>query len=199
MVKSRLIRATAVAAASAGLIVGFTGLAGASSGSITGPTGPDSTNKVIGKSSLNIKIHNHNDLSLGNSNSQSAWTGSASVKHNTTGGDATSGDAANDNVTALNVHVTNSMPDLQGVADCGCNGGGDITGPTGPDSLNLVVSKSSVKVDVNNTNNVSLDNSSSQTAKSGKASVSGNTTGGDATSGAASNSNATTLSVTLSN
>lgn len=198
MTTSRILRAAAVGITSIGLVAGLSGIAGASSGSITN-TGPDSTNKVITKSSLELDVHNHNNISLANSSDQDAYTGRASVSHNTTGGDATSGDAENNNSTDVSVSVTNHTPSLQGSSDCGCAGSGGSIDTTGPDSYNLILTKNSMNVDVHNYNDVSIANSSEQDATSGKASVSGNTTGGDATSGNASNTNETTLSVTISN
>jgi hypothetical protein len=70
---------------------------------------------------------------------------------------------------------------------------------TGPNSNNVITSNQSVNTAITNTNNISLTNSNSQSATSGNASVSGNTTGGSATSGDADNSNATDLSVLVDN
>ena len=52
---------------------------------------------------------------------------------------------------------------------------------------------------VNNYNNVTVNNSNTQSATSGNARVSNNTTGGNATSGGASNSNSPSNTVTISN
>jgi hypothetical protein len=68
---------------------------------------------------------------------------------------------------------------------------------TGPDSG--VTMSSSNQVTVTNNNSVSITNTNHQTAVSGDATVSGNTTGGSATSGNASNSNTTDISVSIDN
>ncbi|MDB5187072.1 MAG: hypothetical protein JWM07_544 [Candidatus Saccharibacteria bacterium] len=70
-------------------------------------TGPDSVNRVNFDSRTNIDIQNDNNLYVHNDNNQTASSGDATVKHNTTGGDATTGDATNTNMTSVKFNVTN--------------------------------------------------------------------------------------------
>jgi len=174
-----------------------TGVAAANAGSIDG-TGPDSYNKVSSESRSTRKAENNNRVRVENNNPQSAYTGDASVRHNTTGGDATSGDAANDSLLRATVRLNNGGSSAAAFAG-GSNGGasGDISN-TGPDSYNKVEFKASEYVKVQNNNDVKVQNNNTQKASSGDAKVSGNTTGGSATSGGASNisTNETTVEIT---
>lgn len=193
--KKQILRYSAIAMATAGLAVG---VAAASSSIDT--TGPDSTNKVEVSSYNKAELKNKNNLGVNNNNDQDADTGYAKVKGNTTGGDATSGDAENSNDTSTDVSVDNGA--------CGCiadffggngsTGGGSIEN-TGPKSYNKIEISSTNKLEVSNYNNVSVNNNNNQNASTGSASVYHNTTGGDATSGSASNHNSTSTSVSISN
>lgn len=70
---------------------------------------------------------------------------------------------------------------------------------TGPDSVNVVKEKTSSRVRVKNTNNLSASNVNDQSSRTGKAGVYHNTTGGDARTGAASNANSLSISATVDN
>lgn len=70
-------------------------------------TGPDSYNSVKFHYSSNLDVNNNNSVNVTNNNDQYARSGSASVKHNTTGGDAVSGSATNTNSTSTSVHISN--------------------------------------------------------------------------------------------
>jgi hypothetical protein len=70
-------------------------------------TGPDSYNSVKFESRSSVDIDNDNDLYVSNHNYQTASSGDATVKHNTTGGDATTGSASNENTTTVRFDVTN--------------------------------------------------------------------------------------------
>ncbi len=70
---------------------------------------------------------------------------------------------------------------------------------TGPDSTNIIRAGSGNSFRSTNNNNVSLINRSSQSARSGNATVSDNTFGGSAVSGNASNNNSTSTNVQISN
>ena len=191
-----LLRKAATVATAASIAVGgVAGVAGAS-GAITN-TGPHSTNKVINKDNSSWSKTNNNNVGVANTSSQSAYSGSAKVKWNTTGGDATSGMASNDNSVSTTVGITNSGG---GSGSGGAVFGGDNSiDTTGPKSTNKVINVDNSTVTLQNNNTVSVSNTSSQTATSGNASVSGNTTGGSATSGDATNTNSTTTSITISN
>lgn len=79
---------------------------GSNSGSINN-TGPDSENKVKFDSDVNIDVDNHNYVHVDNDVSQKARSGDAEVKHNTTGGSATSGSVSNTSTSSFTVRVTN--------------------------------------------------------------------------------------------
>jgi len=192
--KKKLLRLSAASAMALSL---STGVAAANSGSI-GYSGPDSTNKVEFRNVERNRVDNNNRVSVKNNNPQSAYTGDARVKHNTTGGDATSGDATNDSLLRATVRLNNSS---SSAAALGSSDGGDNSGVldhTGPGSYNKVSSSNYVSNKVENDNNVWVQNNNSQHASSGDAKVSGNTTGGNATSGNASNisTNETTVEIT---
>jgi hypothetical protein len=70
-------------------------------------TGPRSDNSVRFESRSTVNIDNNNDLRVTNNNTQRATSGDASVTDNTTGGDATTGDASNSNTTTIRFDVTN--------------------------------------------------------------------------------------------
>ena len=196
MIKKTLYRAAAATVLGMSLV---TGIAAADTGNIN-TTGPNSSNKVESKVKNHVHLNNNNNIGVGNSNSQSAYTGDAKVKHNTTGGDATTGDAMNANSTSVMATVSNTASSAAAAASA--SGGGQASGSisnTGPDSYNKVESSVHNDLTINNNNNISVSNSSTQTATSGDARVSGNTTGGDATSGNASNTNTSTFSFNVSN
>lgn len=192
----RLARATIAAVTVLGL--GVPGIVGATSS--IGTTGPDSTNTIETKEKNKWTVKNNNNLSLDSSAKQTADTGSAKVKDNTTGGDATSGDASNDNTVSAAVDIDNSGSSTP-PAGFGSGGtlGGSIDGPTGPDSTNTITETLKNTVKVTNNNNVSISNSVSQSATSGDATVKHNTTGGDATTGDASNTSSSTFELTVTN
>ncbi len=185
--------------ASLGLVMGMAGFASAASGTID-TTGPDSTNRVTHKTYNSKKVRNNNNIQASNQNSQSAHTGSAKVKHNTTGGDARSGAAANSNALNASLTVNNAAGAGGGAATPAStsNSTGTIRN-TGPDSVNVVREKVVNKVRVTNNNDITVSNTNSQTATSGDAKVYDNTTGGDAVSGNASNTNSTTMTFSVTN
>ncbi len=192
----KLLRYAAVAVMGLAL---STGVAGAASSSID-TTGPDSTNKVEFKNRHYTRVTNNNDLSATNNNPQSAYTGDADVKKNTTGGDATTGNAKNDSLLSVDANVDNSGS----LCDClGGNGSGhDDEGTienTGPDSYNSIKFNNESTVKVTNNNHIAVTNNNSQKASTGDASVYKNTTGGNATSGDAENISTTELSLTVTN
>lgn len=162
-------------------------------------TGPGSINKIKGKNIVKCKVINKNTVVVANDSTQTTKTGKAKVSWNTTGGSAASGDATNTNETTVELGVTNGPTDS---CSCGCNAVLTLDGSidnTGPGSINLISFLNVNKQKFVNTNDVTVVNSSDQSATSGKATVSGNTTGGSATSGDASNTNSTGLVVSVSN
>lgn len=188
----RLLRYAATTATTLAIATGgVAGIVGASSVSNSGPDG-----HVTIHASNHQKTENNNNTTAGNSNSQVADTGNVKVHENTTGGDAASGGAMNEN--SLDATVTNDN-----TGSCGCLGGSgglgdgmnvDNSGPDGKIKIDLTN-----KVKVTNNNNTNISNSNSQVATTGDVKVSDNTTAGNATSGDASNSNSTTITVSNSN
>lgn len=186
---------------SVGLVVGLAGFAGATSGSI-GTTGPDSNNEIKHESTSRVEVKNHNKLHLMNQNEQEASSGEAKTHGNTTGGDAESGSAANMNALDATVEVDNSGSAAglvgNGMGSGGSNNSATISN-TGPDSNNEVKIETKSYVDVSNKNDVHVSNTNEQSAYSGDAKVTHNTTGGSATTGAVSNSNSSSFTVRLTN
>jgi|GEM_PF-1547983 len=90
-------------------------------------TGPDSTNKVTNTTTNTVQVDNDNHLTVTNSNDQTAKTGSASVKGNTTAGSAMSGDATNSNNVSTTIDVGNSSA-LPGSGSGSVSGGGSGSG-----------------------------------------------------------------------
>ena len=140
-------------------------------------------------------------MELDNHTSQRSKTGKAKVSDNTTGGNATSGAASNSNTSTAGLSVTNAA------ATCNHNGnniqtdvvGGALIDQTGRRSYNLISTTNISKVISVNNNDLSVDNETLQNAKSGNATVWGNTTGGAASSGEATNMNSSSVTITISN
>ena len=197
------VRKTATAVAtSLGLVVGFAALAGAAPVSTINTTGPDSINKVRNSTWVDVDVTNHNNLSASNYNHQNAWTGDAHVYDNTHGGSASSGNAMNSNsfhasATVNNSGTAGSLGSISGLV--GGGGGSSSVSDTGPDSYNSVKNTTTVHYDVNNTNNLRVTNTNTQTASSGDASVVHNTHGGDAVSGNASNTTSSSVNFNVTN
>jgi hypothetical protein len=106
---STSVAATVNNAASAGSWAGagsMMGGGGSNSASIT-ETGPDSTNKVEFKDVTKVHVTNNNNVTVSNTNTQSATSGDAKVIGNTTGGNATSGGASNTNTTSTSFTLSN--------------------------------------------------------------------------------------------
>ena len=80
---------------------------GADMGGSIDLTGPDSTNVIENKVNNNVRVNNDNDVRVTNTNDQHASSGDATVYGNTTGGDATSGNASNSNDTSLVLSISN--------------------------------------------------------------------------------------------
>lgn len=70
-------------------------------------TGPESSNKITEVNKVTTTVTNHNDISVTNTNDQSASSGDATVENNTNAGTASSGDATNSNSTNLSINITN--------------------------------------------------------------------------------------------
>lgn len=188
----------ASAAVLAGISIAVPGIVSAHTGSID-TTGPDSHNTASFDETNKTDVKNNNDLMLRNNANQSSYTGDATAKHNTTAGDATSGDASNTNHVGANVSVDNSGSSSMAAATTGSGSSSADISNTGPDSTNKVTVKTENSVKVTNNNNVCVDNNVSQHASSGDVKVSDNTTGGNATSGSASNSSTSDFTLAITN
>ncbi len=192
---SKLLRLGAAGVMS--LSLGAFGVVGAVSGTID-TTGPDSTNEVFSEVILETEVDNETDIEAQNNNPQNAHTGHADVRHNTTGGHAESGAAANDSLLRASVEVDNTA--------CGCDGVemdlGELDAEienTGPGSENVVESTTEVSMSVDNDTYIGIQNNNSQTATTGNAVVEGNTTGGNALTGDASNIGTVELEFSVAN
>lgn len=198
MKKIKLLRAAAVTVL--GLSLGA-GVASAAPGDATiENTGPDSYNSVRYESDRDVDVDNDTDLRVRNHNPQRASSGDATVRHNTTGGDASTGAASNDSLLRVNASVDNSSSSAAALG--GGNGGGSWSGTidtTGPDSTNRITFDSDVDIDVDNDTDINVSNYNHQSAYSGDARVSGNTTGGNATTGDASNISTTDVILNVTN
>lgn len=187
---------------SLGLVVGMAGFASATPGSATiDTTGPRSNNVIRNRVTHRVDVNNNTDIHVDNSNYQDAWTGDATVRNNTRGGDARSGNASNSNSFDANVRVNNTASTAAAVAHLESAGGAGQASisDTGPRSDNRIVSTVRTDVRIDNNTDIAVDNSSTQTATSGNATVQGNTRGGDAVSGSATNTNSTSLTFTVNN
>lgn len=196
------LRATLTSgAASAGLVLGMATFAGATSGSSIDTTGPDSHNSVSHSTRSHVRVQNNNHVSARNTNDQHAYSGDATVTHNTNGGGgATTGEAWNDNSMSARVSVDNSGSGAAAMSAAAMptSSTGSISN-TGPDSRNTITTTASSDVNVTNNNDLCITNNNTQHASTGDATVSNNTNGGSATTGSASNSNSTTLDLTVKN
>jgi len=197
--KKQLYRAAAATVLGLSLT---TGIVAADTGNID-TTGPGSRNTIRTNLDNRTRVTNHNDIDVNNTNHQTARTGSAQVRWNTHGGDATTGDATNDNQTSADISVDNSASTANlgtfGVGGLGGFDNGASISDTGPGSDNRVDTTVRNNVTVENRNDIDVRNTNNQTATSGNATVSGNTFGGDATSGDASNTNSSQFSISVQN
>jgi hypothetical protein len=138
----------------------------------------------------NLTLNNDNNGQINNNIDLDAGSGNATVADNTTGGNATSGnaDAVADVVNMIN-SVIASKQSFLGVVNIYGNLNGNILVPS--DLLNSLLATNGTSsatptntaTTVDNTNNEAINNKIGTTAQSGQASVSDNTTGGSATSG----------------
>ena len=186
---------------SLGLVIGLSGFAGATTGTID-TTGPGSDNRIESDTSYRVDVDNDNNLKVYNDNDQKAWTGDAEVEMNTTGGDAETGAAWNDNAFDAEVVVDNSASVAGALG--GVGGGGTTEHEatienTGPYSDNKVEFESRTNIDIDNNNDLYVHNDNNQYASSGDAEVKYNTTGGNATTGDATNSNSTSVRFEVTN
>lgn len=177
-----------------------TGVAAAATGSLDN-TGPFSDNEIVWENDTDVDIENRTDVNADIRVDQDADSGDAIVKHNTTGGDAESGEVMNESSFDAELSIDNSGSSAAALA-CGCAGGGNDSASidtTGPNSDNKIKFDNNTDVRVDNKTNVRFDLNVDQDADSGDADVWGNTTGGSATTGGASNSSSATFNLSVTN
>lgn len=193
--KKQLIRATAVTVLGLSLTTGL-----AAAGSID-TTGPNSNNDIRSSYDARADVRNNNNLRVDSTTDQFAQSGDATTRTNTDGGDAETGDAENDAEMDASVEVSNdSAADLGSSFGAGAGDGGDASiENTGPRSDNTVRSDTTLRYNVENNNNLTVNNDVVQTAVTGDADVRNNTEGGSATTGDARNSSSSSFSFTVRN
>jgi len=155
-----------------------------------GSSTPTSTTTTTQKA----KVTNNNKIDVNSSNHQYATSGSAQVTKNKMGGDATSGDASNSASLSLQASINNKDSGAALTSAAAVEVTPSMASPHGN-----VTTKTVSDVSLTNNNAVNVITSSSQTAKSGNATVSHNVSGGNATTGDATNTSNTTLSVSVAN
>lgn len=150
--------------------------------------GGDSKNTTTVENSLEANLNN--SQSIINNISLAAQSGNASVKNNTSAGNATTGTASTKlnvlNLTGREVTAANSM--LVFVNVLGTWVGMIVDAPSGATAAaigNGVTNDTTIKNNqvVNGTNTTQITNNISLAAQSGNALISGNTTAGNATTG----------------
>lgn len=154
-----------------------------------------------GGASTQVEHKVKNTVVVDNSVDQKAKTGNATVKGNTHGGHATTGDAENNSEVDIEVAVHNPSSSNTPKAPV-YHGGSSSIHNTGPHSSNYIGSGHghggytySSKV----SNNVSVNNSVSQNASSGNATVAYNTNAGSAVTGNATNDSNASVKVDIAN
>jgi hypothetical protein len=171
-------------------------------------TGSGSTNTATTSCTNNLSVNSQNTGSITNNLDMLAKSGDATVSKNTTGGDATSGDArAELNIVNLINTAIGAGQTFFGIINIFGNLNGDILFPTlhlngevasgtggslvsnsgtGPGSTNDATSTNTNSANVTNANTAAFNNNIEATAQSGTATVDSNTNAGSAKTGAAS-------------
>ncbi len=148
-----------------------------------GNTGPNSNNGInLGSDTMGTFDLFFNGA-ISNNVSSNAQSGNALVQGNTLGGDALSGDA-NALANLLNM-LQSSWLGSSNMATFATTIDGNVVGDLliDPDQLPYAIGSNNSDIDVNASNNGAIDNNIDLAAKSGDATVDGNTEAGDATSG----------------
>ena len=164
---------------------------GVGSGSISN-TGPNSNNSLGGSSTSDLTGNNTTNANVGNALNSTVGSGNAIVIGNTTGGNATSGDAQ---AIANVVNMLQSSSSALGgkTVTFVANLNGDVNGDLliNPAALGTVQSANTAptvgnnNLTLNNQTNAAINNNINLASTSGDATVADNTTGGNATSGSA--------------
>lgn len=146
-------------------------------------TGPGSNNSINSGSNTNGTFDLFFNGSISNNISSNATSGNALVQGNTIGGDALSGDASA--IANLLNMLQSSWIGSSEIASFISNIDGNVYGDLviDPNNLPYAVGSQNSDIDVNVSNNGVIDNNVDLVARSGSATVNGNTEAGDATSG----------------
>lgn len=169
-------------------------------------TGPGSENSINNDSDTDVDITSYDNKSIANNTNLVAESGDATVKENTHGGNATTGNAETNlnvfNMTGQEVLgdrgllvFTNVLGYWDGYLFDGPKGANSILG-TGPGSIQAINSDTNTDIDIDTASDSAIENNINLTARSGNANVTGNTKGGNATTG---NATATANIVNLIN
>ncbi len=153
----------------------------------------------IGSNNLDVDVNISNNGAIDNNVNLVAQSGDATVNGNTTGGNATSGDAyAIANIINLINASINSGRSFLGMINITGNFNGDILLPpgvlealianTGANSTNTIGGTTNSDVDINTETNRTINNNILATAGSGDALVGSNTSAGSAATGSAATS-----------
>lgn len=166
---------------------------GVTSGSSINGTGPSSNNTIGGTANNTLNGNNNTTAALNNGIVATAGTGNALTIGNTTAGGASSGNAQDiANVVNLLQSSSNALDGntVTFVANIDGNVNGDLLfdpaqiGSLQPAGVTSPTTGTN-NLTINNKLDAGINNTIDLTAKSGDATVSGNTSGGDATSGTA--------------
>jgi hypothetical protein len=169
------------------------------SDSATSSSGANETSTPISTTTTNLNadtsssLNNLTNATVNNGITAVAKTGNAAVIDNTTGGNATTGNASDQaNIINLLQSSSNVLGIGQQVKTFSANINGDVNGdllfdPASIASLQNTSGNTNLsnKLTVNNSTNAQLNNTIDLHATSGDAAVSGNTSGGNAVTGSA--------------
>lgn len=216
---NKLTRISATVASSVALVAGFSGMASAHPYySHDHGHNHHSNNKRIDINANIQNVENDTTATVTNSTDQTAESGDVTVSggqsavypafynddhhnnhhnNNLNVGDVTSGDATNRSTTSTDVTVSNNTQALDPMSSSDNHSPVNDNHHNGGSNTSLDLNLNYQKVE--NTNDVSVDNTTTQTAESGDVTVSGNGRVGDVTSGDASNTSNTSTSVTVRN
>ncbi len=175
-----------------------TGVAAAQSADVD-TTGPNSTVRIDFREEYTARVNNSTDARLNLSNDQFSQSGSAISTRNTTGGGATTGDAENENEVEVEAEIHNSSSNSAVFSSNSTDRNDASVSNTGPDSRVDIIFRDSTDVRVSNDTNIVVSNDNVQTAVTGDATVSRNTSGGDAETGSATNTTSSRLQLHVRN
>lgn len=188
--KKQLVRAAAATVLGISLTTGF-------AAADINTTGPSSTNRANTSVSSNQDHNNNNTVRATANSNQDARTGTANSTNSTFGGGASTGAADNFRATDASVSIRNTSSSSTAPVVAPANNS-DIS-ITGPNSTNETNYNANYNTVVRNNNDVAVNSTTNQTARSGDANTSNNTNGGSASTGSASNTSSEVYTFEVSN